>query len=331
MIVGVLGVGRMGAIHAASLASLADVELVVFDPDPNAVQRVTEATGARSLPDRDALIAESDAIVIATPTADHLDDLMAGLAAGLPMFCEKPISLDVASTAAAVEAVERAGVELQVGFQRRFDAGFVEMRRLVESGELGDPYLLRAASHDHLPPNESYLGSAGSMYQDVHIHDFDAVRWLTGREVVEVYAVGSVLVDEMFRRQGDVDMTALVLVLQGGVLASITGARANPLGYDHRMEVIGSRDAVCAGWTQRTPLRSADAGAGGRPADPWPAFADRFGTAYKAEVDAFVRLVRDGGSNRSPGRGALDAIRVAAAADRSLAEHRPVAVTEIGS
>jgi myo-inositol 2-dehydrogenase/D-chiro-inositol 1-dehydrogenase len=256
---------------------------------------------------------------------------VAGSAAGLPMLCEKPISLDVTSTAAAVEAVERSGVELQVGFQRRFDAGFVEMRRLIESGELGDLYLLRAATHDHLPPRESYLDSAGSMYRDQHIHDIDAVRWLTGREVVEVYAAGSVLVDEMFRRHGDVDMTALVLTLQGGVLASITGARANPLGYDHRMDVIGSRDAVCAGWTQHTPLRSADPEAGGRPTDPWPAFTDRFGKAYKAEVDAFVRLVRDGGPNRSPGRGALEAIRVAAAADRSLAEHRPVAVTEIKS
>lgn len=331
MIIGVLGLGRIGTMHAANLASLADVELVVFDPDPDAVQRVTEATGARSLPDRDALIAESDAIVIATSTANHPDDLMAGLAAALPMLCEKPISLDVASTATVVEAVERAGVELQVGFQRRFDAGFVEMRRLVESGELGDLYLLRAATHDHLPPNELYLGSAGSMYRDQHIHDFDAVRWLTGREVVEVYAAGSVLVDEMFRRQGDVDMTALVLVLEGGVLASITGARANPLGYDHRMEVIGSRDAVCAGWTQRTPLRSVAPEAGGRPTDPWPTFSDRFGAAYMAEVDGFVRLVRDGGPNWSPGRGALAAMRVAAAAERSLAEHRSVAMTEIKS
>ena len=321
----------MGAIHAANLASLADVELVVFDPDPDAVQRVTEATGGRSLPDRDAVIAESDAIVIATPTAVHPDDLMAGSAAGLPMLCEKPISLDAASTAAAVEAVERAGVELQVGFMRRFDTGFVEMRRLVESGELGDLYLVRGASHDYVPPDEWYLGSAGSIYRDMHIHDFDAVRWLTGREVVEVYAAGSVLVDEMFRRQDDVDMTALVLVLEGGVLASITGARANPLGYDHRTEVIGSRDAACAGWTERTPLRSADLGASGRLTDPWPGFADRFGASYKAEVDAFVRLVRHGGPNRSPGRGALDAIRIAAAAERSLAEHRPVAVAEIKS
>jgi myo-inositol 2-dehydrogenase/D-chiro-inositol 1-dehydrogenase len=245
------------------------------------------------------------------------------------MFCEKPISLDVTSTAAALDVVERAGVELQVGFMRRFDPGFVEVRRLVESGELGDVYLVRAASHDHVPPHESYLDHAGSVYRDMHIHDFDAVRWLTGREVIEVFAAGSVLVDEMFRRHDDVDMTALVLVLEGGVLASITGARANPLGYDHRTEVIGSRDAVCAGWTERTPLRSADPDGGAAPVDPFPAFPDRFGPAYRAEVEAFVALCRGEGSNRCPGGSALDALRVAVAADRSRAEHRPVAVAEV--
>ena len=225
--------------------------------------------------------------------------------------------------------IERAGVEVQVGFMRRFDEGFVEMRRLVESGEIGDLYLVRAASHDHVPPHESYLDASGSVYRDMHIHDFDAVRWLTGRAVVEVYAAGSVLVDEMFRRHGDVDMTALVLVLEGGVLASITGARANPLGYDHRTEVIGSRDAVCAGWTERTPLRSADPDGMAGAVDPYPAFPDRFGAAYRSEVEAFVALVRGEAANRSPAHAALDALRVAVAADRSLAEHRPVAISEI--
>jgi len=134
----------------------------------------------------------------------------------------------------------------------------------------------------------------------------------------------------MFRRHGDVDMTALVLGLDDGVLASITGARANPLGYDHRTEVIGSLDAVCAGWTERTPLRSADPSMTARhPVDPYPAFPDRFGPAYRAEVEAFVALVRGEQENRSPGSAALDALRVAAAADRSLAEHRPVAVSEV--
>jgi myo-inositol 2-dehydrogenase/D-chiro-inositol 1-dehydrogenase len=330
VIVGVLGLGRIGATHAENAALVPGVEVVVFDPDGAKVDRTVAATGARALPDREAVLAESDALIIATPTANHPDDLAAGAAAGLPMLCEKPISLDVASTAAALEVVEAAGVELQVGFMRRFDPGFVEMRRAIESGDLGDVYLVRAASHDHVPPHESYLDLAGSVFRDMHIHDFDAVRWLTGRAVVEVYAAGSVLVDAMFERHDDVDMTALVLQLEGGVLASITGARANPLGYDHRTEVIGSKDALCAGWTERTPLRSADPRGRSDPVDPFPAFPDRFGPAYRAEVEAFVALLRGEGENRSPGVAALDALRVAAAADRSLAEHRPVAVA-VGS
>ena len=329
MIIGVLGLGRIGATHAVNLARIPDVDVVVYDPDAMAVERTLATTSARVLPDRDAVLGEAEAVVISSPTASHPDDLAAGAAAGLPMLCEKPISLDVASTAAALQVVERADVEVQVGFMRRFDEGFVEMRRLVESGELGDVYLVRAASHDHVPPHESYLDHAGSVYRDMHIHDFDAVRWLTGREVVEVYATGSVLVDEMFRRHGDVDMTALVLELEGGVLASITGARANPLGYDHRTEVIGSRDAVCAGWTERTPLRSVDPHGVRGAIDPYPAFPDRFGPAYRAEVEAFVALVRGDRDNRSPGSTALEALRVAVAADRSLAEHRPVAIEEI--
>jgi len=329
VIVGVLGLGRIGATHAANLASLPGVEVVVYDPDATAVERAVAATAARALPDRDAVLGEVEAVVIATPTADHPEDLAAAAAAGLPMLCEKPISLDVASTAGALRVVEQAGVELQVGFMRRFDAGFVEMRRLVESGALGGVYLVRAASHDNVPPHESYLDQSGSVYRDMHIHDFDAVRWLTGRDVVEVYAAGSVLVDDMFRRHNDVDMTALVLVLDGGVLASITGARAHPLGYDHRTEVIGSRDAVCAGWTERTPLRSADPTGIRGAVDPYPAFPDRFGPAYRAEVEAFVALVRGESGNRSPGHAALEALRVAVAADHSLAEHRPVPVSDV--
>jgi len=133
----------------------------------------------------------------------------------------------------------------------------------------------------------------------------------------------------MFRRHDDVDMTALVLVLEGDVLASITGSRANPLGYDHRTEVIGSRDAACAGWTERTPLRSADPNGLPGPIDPYPAFPDRFGPAYRAEVEAFVALCRGEAENRSPGPSALEALRIAVAADRSRAEHRPVAIGEV--
>jgi myo-inositol 2-dehydrogenase/D-chiro-inositol 1-dehydrogenase len=329
VLVGVLGVGRIGATHAANLARLPGVDVAVYDPDPVSVQLAVDATGARALPDREAVLGEAEALVIATPTATHPDDIAAAAAAGIPVFCEKPISLDVVSTTEALEVADGAGIQVQVGFMRRFDSGFVAMRSLVESGDLGDVYLVRAASHDHVPPSETYLDHSGSVYRDMHIHDFDAVRWLTGRDVVEVFAAGSVLVDDMFRRHGDVDTTALVLVLEGGVLASITGARANPLGYDHRTEVIGARDAVCAGWTERTPLRSTDPGGHAGPADPYPGFPDRFGPAYRAEVEAFVALCRGDSENRCPGGTALAALRVAVAADRSLAEHRPVALEEL--
>ena len=240
MIVGVLGLGRIGATHAANAARLHDVEVVVYDPDRAALERTVVATGARGVPDRDAVLTDAGAVIIATPTAQHPDDLAAGAAAGLPMLCEKPISLDVGSTAAALDVVDWAGVELQVGFMRRFDAGFVEIRRRVESGALGDVYLVRAASHDHVPPHESYLDHAGSVYRDMHIHDFDALPWLVGQAVVRVHAQGAVLIDEMYARHGDVDTSAIVLTFEGGALAVITGARADALGYDHRTEVFGS-------------------------------------------------------------------------------------------
>jgi myo-inositol 2-dehydrogenase/D-chiro-inositol 1-dehydrogenase len=329
VIIGVLGLGRIGATHARNIASLDGVDLVVHDTDARLQDEIAGATATRAASSRDELLDIVDAVVIATPTANHPDDIAAAVEADRPMLCEKPISLDLATTAAAIDLAEAADVYLQVGFMRRFDAGFVEARRLVETGQLGDLYLIRAASHDHVPPHEDYLDLSGSIFRDMHIHDFDAIRWLSGREVVEVHAAGSVLVDEMFERHGDVDMTAMTLLLEGGVLVSVTGSRANPLGYDHRTEVIGSRDAVCAGWSERTPLRSADPDGIAPPRAPFPAFPDRFGDAYRAEVEAFIAAVRGEEPNRSPGRAALEALRIAVAADRSLAEHRPVRVEEI--
>lgn len=331
MRVGILGTGRIGATHAANFAAIDGVDVVVHDVVAEVAGRVAITTGATIVPDRDALLGMVDAVVIATPTAAHSDDVEACVHAGMPMLCEKPISLDLATTASALDLVEGAGAYLQVGFMRRFDPGFVEMRNRVASGALGDLYLIRAASHDHEPPQESYLDLCGSIFRDMHIHDFDAIRWLSEREVVDVYATGSVLVDEMFERHGDADITALTLTLEGGVLVSITGSRANPLGYDHRTEVIGSLDAACAGWTSRTPLRSADPDGSPDPVSPYPAFPDRFAAAYRAEAEAFIAAIRVGADNRSPGRAALEALRIAVAADRSRAEQRVVRIDEIAT
>ena len=321
MRIGVLGAGRIGKAHIANLAALDRVEeVLVHDPDAD--------PGAGTMVTRDELLERSDGVVVATPTTHHPEDVRAVADAGRPCFCEKPISLDLATSEATLAHVAAAGTELQVGFQRRFDPGFLEMKRRIDAGELGRLYLIRAGSHDHEPPHESYLPKAGSIFRDMHIHDFDAVAWLSGETPVDVYARGSVLVDEMFARHDDVDTSAVVLTLPSGALALLTGTRQNGVGYDHRTEVVGSLDAVSAGLGPHMPMRSADPD-GPQPVDPYPTFPVRFHDAYAAEMTAFVALVAGDGPNRCPGQAAVDALRLAVAADRSLAGGGPVAVAEV--
>ena len=323
--IAVIGVGRIGAVHAANLVSCATVDEVrVFDPDP-AVRGIEGTRVAASI--GEALDGSSGAVV-ATPTVDHPEHVRTVAAAGVPVFCEKPISLDLAASRAVVGEVRALGVELQVGFQRRFEPGFVELRRLVESGELGEVYLARAASHDHHPPHESYLATSGSIFRDMHIHDFDALPWLVGQRVVRVHAQGAVLIDEMYERHGDVDTCAVILTFENGALAVITGARADALGYDHRTEVFGSADSVCAGLGPRMPMRSVDPG-GPQPVDAFPSFPVRFAEAYRAEMEAFAELAAGRAANRCPGEHAVEALRLAAAAERSLATGQPVDVADI--
>lgn len=327
MRIGVLGAGRIGRAHAANLTLVEGVdEVCVHDPDPVALDALPES--AMRVGSTDALLDRCDGVVIATPTAHHPDDLRAVADAGLPCLCEKPLSLDLAASEAVLAYADAAGIELQVGFQRRFDPGFVEMKRLIDTGALGRLYLLRAASHDFQPPHESYLPDAGSIFRDMHIHDFDALAWLSGDRPVEVFARGSVLVDEMFARHGDVDTSTAVVTLEGGAMAVLTGTRQNGVGYDHRTEAIGSLDSVSAGLGPHMPLRSADPG-GPQPVDPYPTFPIRFHAAYLAEVEAFAALVAGTGPNRSPGRAAVDALRLAVAADRSLATGLPVTVADV--
>ncbi len=324
MQIAVIGAGRIGAVHAANLAAADGVDEVrVFDP-----HAAGDVPGTVVAASSDEALDGSAGVVVATPTADHPDHVRAVVAAGVPVFCEKPISLDLATSVAVVEEARDAGVELQVGFQRRFEPGFVEMRRLVETGALGDVYLVRAASHDHHPAHESYLATSGSIFRDMHIHDFDALPWLVGQRVVRVHAQGSVLIDDMYARHDDVDTCAVVLTFEHGPLAVITGARADALGYDHRTEVFGSADSVCAGLGPRMPLRSVDPGVA-QPVDPYPSFPVRFAGAYHAEMVAFVELAAGRAPNRCPGSSSVEALRLAIAAERSLRSGHPVEVADV--
>ncbi|MGW1249441.1 Gfo/Idh/MocA family protein [Streptomyces sp. NPDC002535] len=332
MRIGLIGTGRIGSFHAGVLARHPEVEsLVVADADASRAAGVAGALGAEAAPDVTALFAHAlDAVVIASATAAHAELIARAAGAGLPAFCEKPIALDVPGTATALSAVAEAGTELQLGFMRRFDPGYRAAREAVRAGRLGRLHTVRAATSDPAPPPAAYLPLSGGLFRDCLVHDFDIVRWVTGREVVEVYATGSDAGPAMFREAGDVSTAAALLTLDDGTLVTATATRCNGAGYDVRMELAGELDQIAVGLDDRTPLTSVEPWAPAPPGKPWSGFLERFAPAYEAELDAFVRLVRGEAPNPCDGREALAALRIAEACERSRRERRPVRMDDIG-
>ncbi len=331
MKVGLLGAGRIGALHAGVLSRDPGVnELLVGDADQKRAEAVASEVGGEAWKIDDVLGAGPDAVVIAASTPAHAPLILASVEAGIPAFCEKPIALGYDETVDVVDAVESSGATLQIGFQRRFDVGYVEAKRLIDSGALGTIYSLRLATHDPEPPPEDYIPDSGGIFRDLHIHDFDILRWLTGIEVDEVFATGSVRGFDFFAEHGDVDTSAALITMQDGVVAVLTGGRHDPLGYDVRAEVFGSGDSVAVGVDGRTPLRSVEPGVPSSEKPAYPDFQDRFAEAYRAEMEHFLSVVRGEAENPCTARDALEALRIAMAADLSLAEHRPVPVSEVG-
>jgi myo-inositol 2-dehydrogenase / D-chiro-inositol 1-dehydrogenase len=331
--IGLIGVGRIGVLHARTLAQLPGVGAVtVADAEPGRAAQVAGELRLNAVDTPQALVESGvDAVVIATSTPGHVPMLSLALAEGLPAFCEKPVALDLAPLDALLEEVERAGTLVQVGFQRRFDAGYRAAHDAVADGAVGDVLLLRAATHDPEPPAEEYIAVSGGIFRDLHIHDFDAIRFVTGREVLEVYADGAVRGAPWFERLGDVDVAAALLRLDDGTLAVLTGTRQDPLGYDVRLELFGTRDSIAVGADARTPLRSVEPGGPAPAPTGYRDFLERFAAAYRAELEAFVAAVLDGGPSPCPVTEARAALVVALAADRSRTERRPVSIEEVAS
>jgi myo-inositol 2-dehydrogenase/D-chiro-inositol 1-dehydrogenase len=331
--VGVVGVGRIGAFHARTLAGLRAVaRLTIVDEDAGHAGQLAGELGAATAETPEALVAGGvDALVIATSTPGHVPLLSLAAGAGVPAFCEKPVALELDVMDGLVEEVDRAGILVQIGFQRRFDAGYLAARDAVASGALGRLLLLRAATHDPAPPAGEYIAASGGIFRDLHIHDFDAIRFVTGQEVAEVYADGAVRETPWFEQYGDVDAAAAVLRLADGTLTVLTGTRHDPLGYDVRLEVFGTRDSIAVGVDGRTPLRSVEPGAPGAAPDGYRDFVDRFEAAYRAELEAFVAAAQSGGSSACTLADARAALAVALAAGRSRAEGRPVSIEEVTS
>jgi myo-inositol 2-dehydrogenase/D-chiro-inositol 1-dehydrogenase len=324
---GVVGLGRIGTHHVQTLLGLDDVSVSVTDADQERAQRVAAELGVRAVATPEALIDSGvDALVIATSTPSHAPLLELAAASAVAAFCEKPVALELATLDRVRAAVDRAGIVVQIGFQRRFDRGYEAAHDAVAAGEVGRILAMRAATHDPVPPPAEYIAASGGIFCDLHIHDFDAVRFVSGEEITEVYADGAGLDAPWVEQLDDVDVAAAVLRLSGGGLVIVSGTRRDPLGYDVRLEVFGTGDSIAVGHDARTPVHSAEPGAPGPAPAAYRDFWDRFGPAYRKELAAFVRTVRTG----SPSPCSLDearaALAVALAAERSRAERRPVSI-----
>jgi myo-inositol 2-dehydrogenase/D-chiro-inositol 1-dehydrogenase len=325
-----LGAGRIGRLHARLLATTPGVdELLIADSIPERAAESAAEVGGRAMPSLDAALDEADAVVIAAATTAHAGLIRAAADRGLPTFCEKPLAEDISASIAVAAHVEKSGIPFQLGFQRRFDAGYREAHRMIASGELGTLYNFHLAGHDPEPPHEGYIPQSGGLFRDFSIHDFDVIRWLTGREVVEVYADGAVRGFPVFAKYGDVDTAVATLRMDDGAVGVLTVARHDPLGYDIRAELYGSKDSISVGLGPRTPIRSVEPGVPPQAGPAWPHFLDRFADAYRAEFSAFLRVARGDEPSPCTARDGVQALRIAEAATLSLHEHRPVRVEEI--
>lgn len=331
MRIGLIGTGRIGSFHAAALARRADAgSLLLADADPARAARLADRLGATAAPTVEQVFTWGvDALVVSCATEGHADLVVRAVRGGLPVFCEKPVAPDLERTLAVLREVAAVGGVLQVGFMRRFDAGYTTARELVRSGALGRLHTVRTTTADPAPPSAEYLATSGGLYRDCLVHDFDMVRWVTGHEVREVYATGSDAGPARFREADDVDTGTAVLSLDDGTLVSCTGTRCNGAGYDVRMELAGELDQVSTGLDDRTPIASTEPHGPPPATKPWPGFLERFAPAYEAELAAFVRLVRGEGPNPCDGVEALAAFRVAEACELSRRERRRVALEEL--
>lgn len=335
--IALIGTGRIGVGHAAALAGTAGVALTVCDTDGERAARVAQEVGAAhgtqvavsTVPEVLGSPQAYDGVVIATPTATH-EELVLGCArAGLPFFCEKPVSMDLAGTRRCIQAVHDSGVASQVGFQRRFDPGYQEARRRVAAGELGAVHRVHMLTCDQNPPPEAFVASSGGIWRDCLIHDIDALRWVTGCEVEEVFAFGAVRGADYFSAHGDVDEGVALLRLEDQTLVTAHTSRNNGQGYDVRMEISGTTANATVGLEPKVPLVSVEPGATFPDGDPWVDFIARFKDCYEAELRAFVEVAAGRSASPCTIDDALEALHVALALGRSREEGRPVKVSEV--
>lgn len=331
---GLIGAGRIGRVHAATIQSaIPDARLIlVADVNEAAARACADeyrinyaVTDYHQILDSPAV----DGVLICSATNTHAQIIEEAALAGKHIFCEKPIDFDLAKIDRALAAVNAADVNLQIGFNRRFDPNFARVREVVASGGIGTPHLLHIISRDPAPPPIEYVAVSGGIFLDMTIHDFDMARFVMGEEVTEVYAAGAVLVDEQIGAVGDIDTALVTLKFASGALGVIDNSRRAVYGYDQRVEVLGSGGSVRSENNYPNAVQIADATSVHRDL-PLNFFMDRYTEAYRREIVAFVDSMRNRTPSPVTGHDGRQPILIGMAAKRSVTEGRPVLLSEVG-
>ena len=328
--VGVLGVGRIGRMHARLLAHQvpgADLGMV-YDVNPDLAKGVADELDVPAAGSADEVFTapELDAVAICTSTDTHVDLLVAAATSGKAIFCEKPVSLDLGEVDRALAAIDAAGAPLQIGLNRRFDPAHRSVRDAVAGGVIGPVHLVRISSRDPAPPPIPYIEVSGGIFLDMTVHDFDMARYVTGSEVVEVYAQGAVRVDPAIGAAGDLDTVVVTLRHANGCLTLIDNSRQAVYGYDQRVEAFGAAGvASSANPPAHTGVVTTADGSHGAPLHHF--FVERYTQSYVQQWEAFTRYARDGGDSPVTGADGRAPLAIGLAAWQSVRESRPVAVT----
>jgi myo-inositol 2-dehydrogenase/D-chiro-inositol 1-dehydrogenase len=312
------GAGRIGQIHARNVAAEGARLKYIVDVNPTEAEALAAAVGA-AVADQGRVFAdpEVEAVIIGSSTDTHADLIEAAAEAGKAIFCEKPIDLDLARTRACLAAVDKAGVPLFIGFNRRFDPSFAGLKEALDAGRIGKLENLTITSRDPAPPPGDYVARSGGLFRDMMIHDFDMARWLLGEEPVRLYARGSVLVDPAIGQAGDVDSAVVVLETAAGVLCQIINSRRAAYGYDQRIEAFGEKGLLLAGNRDARSLQTwSETGIAGE--KPLYFFLERYAQAYSAEMAHFLACLAGKAQPKVAANDGLRALELAEAANESL-------------
>jgi myo-inositol 2-dehydrogenase/D-chiro-inositol 1-dehydrogenase len=330
--IGIIGAGRIGRLHAENIIHMPNVRIkTISDIFADSVRKWAHQIGIDNVVTNYEDILnddEIDAVLVCSPTDTHVPIIRKAAEMGKHIFCEKPISFSIQETKAALEVVEKAGVNLQVGFNRRFDRNFKKIREVVENGLIGDVHIVKITSRDPEPPPIQYIKSSGGLFFDMSIHDFDMARYVTGSEVTEVYAQGANLIDPVIGDVGDIDTAVITLKFANGAIGVIDNSRKAVYGYDQRVEVFGSKGSVIAGNDHLTNVEiSTEKGICKDKLKHF--FLERYKEAYAQEIYAFIDSILHNKPLCCTGNDGLQAELIARAAQQSLEMGKPIKIEHI--